>query len=484
MRFKAHKVSSKDIVASFDGTFFEDVDEASISEEKRTIKNVCVFGTRYSKNGYTYQDKAIASLTDKTEGAKFFVNHPSHSEDKDRDGVRDMRDWAGIYRNPVMKGDKVFADLVVREAYWPLVKDVATMKPFGVGNSINSRVKVYKDEQGAEHVVDLDVLKSIDLVASAATTQNLFESTMKEVDEGIDDSLEAISKEEDLNERIILIQEFVAKQTEGLLADKIKERNIARAISRLNYQVGDVIDQILRDKDKGLSDKKKDVSSVMDDYEKEVNNLLSGKTKPKTNDDLMFSTKNTDDNTEEDEMDLKELFKGLTLESLSKERPDLLEELKNGLEDAERIGKMEDELGTIKKAHEELRGQFDTLTKAHEELKKENEGLKKELDEYKAKDKKAAKEAFIAEAIKEAKLPEDAITDFWKESLMKKDEEEIKQDIEDRKGLWEGKVKKVVTESGDEYKMVNDDKTDTFDKEKKESAMSKIREAVGRKSKK
>ena len=85
-----------------------------------------MFGTRYSQNGYTYHDPAIDKLAILAEGCKFFINHESKSEAKDRDGVRDIRDWAGVFLNAKKEGeDKVFADLQVRKSYWELVRDVA-----------------------------------------------------------------------------------------------------------------------------------------------------------------------------------------------------------------------------------------------------------------------------------------------------------------------------------------------------------------------
>ena len=202
-KYKAHLVRKKDIVDSWDESPFKDINENQIDEEARTVKGVCLFGTRYSKNGYTYQDQAIKRLKELAEGCKFFINHESKSEAKDRDGVRDIRDWAGVFSNSKQSGDQVFADLNVRESYWALVKDVATMKPEGVGNSINSRVKVYQDEKGNEHVVDIDILRSTDLVASAATTRNLFESGL------------------DLIEDRDIVDDEGNEVNEGLLADKL-----------------------------------------------------------------------------------------------------------------------------------------------------------------------------------------------------------------------------------------------------------------------
>jgi hypothetical protein len=181
----------RDVVERYDDMFM-DIEEDSLDAENRIIKNFCVMGKKESENGYTYTDKAQSTLATLINGSKVFINHPSKSEFKDRDGVRDLKDWAGNLYNGRQDGDKVIADFHVRGSYWPLVEDIATMKPAKVGGSINSRVRVFTDEEGKESIVDIDKLHSTDLVASAATTQNLWESTkekveteMKEIDEAV-----------------------------------------------------------------------------------------------------------------------------------------------------------------------------------------------------------------------------------------------------------------------------------------------------------
>ena len=65
-----------------------------------------------------------------------YLNHPGKSELKEHSGVRRIQDWGGIFENARQEKDKIFADLRVREAYWDLVQDVATMSPANVGHSI------------------------------------------------------------------------------------------------------------------------------------------------------------------------------------------------------------------------------------------------------------------------------------------------------------------------------------------------------------
>lgn len=436
-----------------DDKFFDDVEEQNINEDNHTISNVCVFGTRHSKNGYTYQDQAIDSLTSKAHGARFFINHPSKSESKDRDGVRDIRDWAGVFSNPHRDGEKVMADLSVRPVFWELVRDVASMRPAGVGNSINSRVKVFKDDQGKEHVVDIDKLKSIDLVASAATTQNLFESASEKAaaDQGDwIDELADLAKEYDSD----TVKAFIVHDLfEGLLMDKIKEKELSRAVSSLNWQASDVIEEILRDSKKKFGEKKVQISGVLDDLESEINKLLSGKKKPGKNDQLLHNKE------EEEDMD----WTTISIEDLKKNRSDLVDIILGENADAEKVKTMEgtlQELGTKVEGLEKSNGE---LASANEDLKTENTDLKKKLDEYETKDKATKKESYIKEKLTEAKLPDEAVSEIFMKDLMAKSDEDIDSAVTDRKELWEGKSGGIKN-SGDERQL---DTKDTKESEVK-----------------
>jgi hypothetical protein len=127
----------KDVLDSFgDGVMLE----AKLDEKNHITQGVAVASTRKSLNGYEYSDKSFQTLTSMLDGARMMLDHP---DDADKHKVRSVRDWAGVFHNPRRSGDRITADLHVREAYWPLLKDVATMTP-GLGLSINSRVKVQK----------------------------------------------------------------------------------------------------------------------------------------------------------------------------------------------------------------------------------------------------------------------------------------------------------------------------------------------------
>lgn len=247
-----------------------DVTEADLDSDNNIVKGVCIFGKKESDNGYTYSDKAVKTLTTLLEGTKSFINHPSKEEIKNRDGVRDLRDWAGIYTNARQDGSKVFGDLYVRESYWDLVSDIALMKPAKVGNSINSRVKVYVDEAGKESIVDIDKLHSVDLVASGATIDNLWESTDEKLNE----------EEQEAKEQFLSILEehfpnLAEDIREGILSDKIKQDEIRSKANTLLWKASDIIFDTLRDKEiKTFSERRKKVVGVLDDLEKEMAKIM------------------------------------------------------------------------------------------------------------------------------------------------------------------------------------------------------------------
>ena len=453
-KWKGHLVKTID-VEDCSESFFSEIDEQAIDEKNHTIKQVCIMGTRHSKNGYSYQDKAIETLAMMSNGAKFFINHPSKSESKDRDGVRDIRDWAGTFSNATRHEDKVYADVTIRPAFWELVKDVAVMKPAGVGNSLNARVKVYKDGNGQESVVDIDHLKSVDLVASAATTRSLFESTIEDIKEKKNREIEDFVEEGGLT--LTFISDFV----EGLLADKIKEREVARQVNKLTWEASDLIDEIIRDSKIKMEDKKKNVMSILDDLEVEINNIIAGKGK----------IKESDANDKEEEMD----FGKLTISDLTKERPDIIDAIKNSIEGAEKMKGLEEENTTLKKTNEEMTTKLSDLQKSFDELKKENEDMKKKLDEFETKDKSAKKEAFIKEKIEEHKLSKEALSDVFMESLMSSDGEAIEKAIKDRKELWLKRTGKVDG-MGNERDLSEGNKvTEEKKKETKEKFKSSIK---------
>ncbi len=102
-------------------------------------------------------------------------------------------------------------------------------------------------------------------------------------------------------------------------------------------------------------------------------------------------------------------------------------------------------------------------------MKTENETIKAKNDEFEAKEALAVKMEMVEKLLKESELPKEMITDYFKESLLKlEDEDQVKKSIEDRKKVTEASKGKVVN-SGDEF---------TGDKEKNEKVTDADKKAV------
>jgi len=430
----------RDLIESFDGPFFT---EASIDADNLTIKGVCPFGTDKSANNRIYKERAIESLTSLVNGSKMYLNHPTKSELKERDGVRDVRDWAGVFRNPRKESKKVFADLQVREQYWDLLRDVATLQPEGMGLSINARVKVFADEKGMESVEDVDTLRSVDLVANAATTRSLFESVMDKVCES--------------NARLIVVPGSVEKLVEllfvqeGVIQDKLDNDKVKREIEDVTYTANGMIERVLYDEKLSIDEKKKKIMAIFADLDGEVKKRLSGIKEQLTK------------NTEEDMMEI-------TLDMLKKDHSGLVEDIINEYKEKENVEKMKQDLldaqEALTKKDEKIASIKEEKGKLEERvttLEQEISDLKEKLDKVELQEKVAEKRSKIQGLISEAKLPKEAVSNVWFASLMKveeykKDDEtvtmedQVKELIEDRRNAYEGKDTGKVSGSGDEFK--------------------------------
>jgi len=443
-------IKQKDVTENLENTF-ENISEASIDADNFTINGVCLFGRRESANNRVYSNKAIESIAKFSAGAKCFANHISKDELKNRSGVRSIHDWVGVFNSPAVKGDAIFANLKVRESYWDLVKDIAIMQPNGVGHSIDARVKVFTDQSGKESVVDVESLRSCDLVASTATTTTLWESLTEKIEE---------NKAEDfyfpeLLERKISDAFKIVILEEGIIQDKLDNDKIKYAISDITYTANGLIEKCLYDEKLSVDDKKKKVMAIFDDLDKEVKKKMS-----EIKEQININGQG------EDEMEL-------TVEAV-KANKEIFESIINEYKESEENKKvkglvptLEAKVADLEKVITEKDAAIAEKDTAMEALKTELSDAKKKIDDITVSEALAAKEAMIEKLIKEADLPAEAVTDVFKETLRGikeskvKDsegkeekvitvEEGMKKIIEDRK-LIVKTPKKVVTNSGDEF---------------------------------
>lgn len=471
------RIKDKDVIETM-ATSFADVNEAGIDSDNNRITGVCIFGRKESLNQRIYSDKAIESITRLAEGAKCFADHPSKTSIKENDGVRGINSWIGIFENARRVDDKVFADLHVRESYFPLLQDIALMQPKSVGMSINATVKVFTDnETGMEGVADVATLRSADLVSSAATTENLWESVSEE---NIPDAQD-LSTEIMIEDKIkALTQKALAR--EGIIRDKIDEQELEREINKVSWTAQDLIFDTFRDDDLSTAGKRNKINEVFDDLEIEIEKITS-----KMNESI-----------KEDKME------EVTLEMLRKDHPEVLEAYKTEISKGDALDstkkdveRLEGEVQTLKDEAKSLKDEVETagdekdtkeqerdyVIEAFNALEEETKELRTRIDEMQVADKLASKRALVEEKLSTSKLPKEAITDQFKEDLMSLEaveegddavtlEQQIDKRIEDRKTVTS--IKKPVVEGMGESNDEDPSDTDT----KEVMSQKEIEEAV------
>lgn len=130
------------------------------------------------------------------EGSKAFINHLKKSEIQERSGVRDLRDFAGIYKNIKRDGDKITADLYATGKYFDLLSDIARLQPNNVGSSLNAKVYSKMQDDGLESVEDVHSVKSFGIVSNAATVSSLFENALESKKSDLEKLLDDKDKED------------------------------------------------------------------------------------------------------------------------------------------------------------------------------------------------------------------------------------------------------------------------------------------------
>jgi hypothetical protein len=153
----------------------------TVDRETCTISGMSLLSPR-SKNGRFYTEPAVADAVRLYEGAQYFVDHPTESENKDRQGVRSMKSLVGGIKNVRMEGTfpdcRVHGDVVLLPAH-PMagqIMDIAEHQPQLAGNSHRVYATLSKGGDGTENVNSIDRVLGMELVSDPATTMGMFES--------------------------------------------------------------------------------------------------------------------------------------------------------------------------------------------------------------------------------------------------------------------------------------------------------------------
>jgi len=333
--------------------------EDRIDEANGVVKDATLCGIK-SKNGRRYTEKALKAAVQMYERAKINFNHPENEtaggkprKYEERFGVaKNVRYVAGkgivgdIHYNPKHKEADGFA-------WW--VKN----HPEAIGVSPNQRGNgKFDPKEGVMLIETITRVRSLDIVADPATSESLLEHVLEE----------------------------------GVLADRLEERDALEKFARTNGMAIDLIQSTTypnNDPELSLADRKKKVVEILTEWRTALSKSEEGEEKL----------------TEEEggEMD----WKDLNVVELKKNRPDLVEVLLEEKSDEE------DE----------------------QKLLEENNSLKAKLSKYEKADK-------IATLAKKHKLSAEAMSDAFRKSLdVIEDETLLEELIEDRASSFKSRTK-------------------------------------------
>lgn len=197
--------------------------EARVDRRQNLISNVVLLGRR-SRNGRVYTDTAMQEAAELYRGVKFFIDHPTKSEEKNTGGVRSVHDLAGRVLNPRVVGEQVRGDLELldREPTKSLVFSLAEQMPEVVGNSHRARGEIFVNDEGIEVVESVTDVFGMELVTEPATTDGLLESIQRQGDG--DMKIEDLTLEQIKQSRPDIVRSLISEQERSEAFDSLKEQ--------------------------------------------------------------------------------------------------------------------------------------------------------------------------------------------------------------------------------------------------------------------
>lgn len=149
-----------------------------VDREAHSIRGVKVLGLNSPSKNRVYDPAAIARARELYEGASVYFDHPAASErDPKLTQPRRYRDKIGALGQCRMTADGLYADLDYNPAHELAEQFVwdAENRPASLGLSHNVRARSVRRD-GREVVVEIERVRSVDIVTSPGTTHSLFES--------------------------------------------------------------------------------------------------------------------------------------------------------------------------------------------------------------------------------------------------------------------------------------------------------------------
>lgn len=192
--------------------------EASVDKGTNRLSNVILLG-KVSANNRTYSDRAMNDAVRLYEGAGFYIDHPTKSELRDRQGVRSVYDLAGRISNPRRVGESVRGDIELLDRHKMLIFALAEQMPSMVGCSHRAEGTLRQDN-GTQVVESLDKVFGVELVTDPATVNGLFESIQHD-----EDDMKTVTLEQLKKERPDLVKAVLAEAEDHDKAEALAEEN-------------------------------------------------------------------------------------------------------------------------------------------------------------------------------------------------------------------------------------------------------------------
>jgi uncharacterized phage infection (PIP) family protein YhgE len=333
------EVDFRESLATID---FEPLQEGTkrVDQDTGLVRGVKVLG-RQSANGRYYSDAAVANVRQLTEGMKVGVDHIDPAT------KRRVLDTNGFLCNIRENKGGLFGDWRYNPHH-PATNQIlwdAENNPSALGFSIDARGRTSPSPEHGTLVEEVVKIRSVDLVSDPATNTTLFES-----------------KQDDLQEGELLAQLALDESAEKMYRLTSKATEMMRAALRQTGEDGLMLP---------VEQRKAKVLSVLADWENETRKLMSSA---------------SDGLTSEKKEPIME-WKDLTLDTLRKNRVDLVEAILDESETLQLVEQRDEQIATLQEAATKAKADSDAALAA----------LKARVDEFETKERLAQTEREIHE---------------------------------------------------------------------------------------
>lgn len=160
--------------------------ESRSSADSNVIENIAIVG-KTSKNGYDFPESTLRQAFPLVDDVPSFLDHEGMMSSMGR-----IKSLIGKFQNARFENGRIYADLhLFDNEHTPLVKQIAstTFRPGTIGMSINANGEFgeHDKKKGEKPFVSvINEFLSVDLVATPAATETLFNSQTKERGDNMD----------------------------------------------------------------------------------------------------------------------------------------------------------------------------------------------------------------------------------------------------------------------------------------------------------